>query len=459
MLENRILVIDDEKNITLVIQAILQKQGWDVVACNDSSRALQLLENESFQIVLTDLYMPGAGGMEILEECKKNYPQIPVILMTAFGTIDTAVTALKQGAFDFITKPFDQKDLIQSIQKALQEHRSREQEPIPVLQTLPSDSTTPKDIWMIGESAAMTQIRHTLQKTAPTSSTVLVTGETGTGKKLLAQVIHHMSKRADKPFIKINCAAIPADLMENELFGVERGAFTGAAYSKPGRFELAHEGTLFLDEVADIPLETQAKLLQILQKCEFERVGGIASIRVDVRIIASSKRDLVQEVQTGRFREDLFHCLNVIPIHLPPLREREKDIGLLTQKLIQKLSQTLKKPVSGIDPFCIQAFQNYSWPGNIRQLENILERMILMSDSDVLGPGDLPEEISNQLSVPTPLTFKEEVRRKTQQIERELIEQALQQTAGNITHTAESLGLSRKGLQLKIKELGIRSCR
>lgn len=309
----------------------------------------------------------------------------------------------------------------------------------------------------------MQEVFRVIAKVAPTSSTVMIYGESGTGKELVAQEIHRHSPRAKKSFVKINCAAIPANLIESELFGHERGAFTGAVSSKPGRFELAHEGTLLLDEVAEMPLEMQVKLLRVLQEQEFTRVGGLHPIRVDVRIVTATNKDLEAEVKAGRFREDLFYRLNVVPVRLPPLRERREDVEALVRIFIQEFSKKLKVRISSIEPACLEALKQHAWPGNIRQLENVIERMVLMADSEVLRVSDLPVELR-----PEPVSlgvagegsgessFKETVRLRTQAVERELIEKALEELGGNVTRTAEKLGISRKGLQLKMKELGVR---
>jgi two-component system response regulator AtoC len=452
----RVLVVDDEKNITFVVGAMLEKAGYEAVVFNDSAAALEAIDSEEFDVVVTDLHMPGPGGMEILDHCQKTNSALPVVLITAFGTVEAAVQALKHGAFDFITKPFDRDDLLNVIQKAVSTYRERTKEPV-------ADASATEISSIIGGSPAMQEVFRVVSKIARSPSTVLVQGESGTGKELVAFEIHRRSDRNSKPFIKINCAAIPATLIESELFGYERGAFTGAVASKPGRFELAHEGTLFLDEVAEMPLEMQVKLLRVLQGQEFDRVGGVNTVKVDVRIITATNKDLEGEVKTGRFREDLFYRLNVVPIHLPPLRERKEDIDLLVKYFIQQFNQRLKKNVTGITPETMASLRTFTWPGNIRQLENVLERMVLMSDGATLRLEDLPEEVAlasgliNAAGEPTGgTTFKEIVKRQTQSVERELIEKALEETLGNVTRAAERLGLSRKGLQLKIKELGIR---
>jgi two-component system response regulator AtoC len=461
----RVLVVDDEKNITTVIQAMLQKAGFDPIVFNDSGEAVEALETPEttdageIQAIITDLYMPGPSGMEILKHCQKFHPEIPVVIITAYGTVEAAVSALKQGAFDFITKPFDQTELLNVVNKAVLTYQARLKEPKEIVrEQVPS----PVISSMVGNSLQMQEIFKIIQKIAPSPSTVLISGESGTGKELVAFEIHRNSNRQDKPFIKINCAAIPSTLIESELFGHEKGAFTGAVSSKPGRFELSHTGTLFLDEVAEMPLEMQVKLLRVLQEQEFERVGGVTSIKVDVRIITATNKNLEEEVRAGRFREDLFYRLNVVPITLPALRERRDDIDLLVKYFIAQFNEKLKKQITSVAPEALNILRNYSWPGNIRQLENSLERMILMADGNELRARDISEEISGMAStlgsdqVDEPSSLKEIVKKQTQSLERDLIERALEETASNVTRAAEKLGLSRKGLQLKMKELGIK---
>jgi nitrogen regulation protein NR(I) len=459
---DRVLVVDDEKNITLVMQAMLEKAGFRPLVFNDSSEAIEALgspENGDIETIITDLYMPGPGGMDILKHCQKFYPELPVVIITAYGTVEAAVSALKQGAFDFITKPFDQTELVNVVKKAVLTFQKRQKEPQEVVRP---HTTAPTISSMIGASAQMQEIFKIIQKIAASPSTVLISGESGTGKELVAWEIHRNSDRVDKPFIKINCAAIPSALIESELFGHEKGAFTGAVSTKPGRFELAHEGTLFLDEVAEMPLEMQVKLLRVLQEQEFERVGGVSSIKVDVRIITATNKNLDEEVKAGRFREDLFYRLNVVPIHLPALRDRREDLEQLVKVFIAQFNERLKKSIVSVSPEAMNILRNYPWPGNIRQLENALERMILMCDGAELRAKDLPEEIGGsssnaaQTDEQEPSSLKEIVKKQTQSLERDLIERALEETSGNVTRTAEKLGLSRKGLQLKMKELNIR---
>ena len=460
----RVLVLDDEKNITFVIKAILEKGGFSVDAFNTPDAAMRLLDKpeHGYCVVITDLYMPQMNGMQVLEEVRQKHPGLPVVMITAFGTVESAVLALKNGAFDYITKPFEQGEILAIVEKAANTYSLRRQEP-----QGPTTETQLPQSMLMGKSPQMQEILRVIQKIAASPSTVLITGESGTGKELVALEIHRNSDRADKPFIKINCAAIPHNLIESELFGYEKGAFTGAVNSKPGRFELAHEGTLFLDEVAEMPLEMQVKLLRAIQESEFERVGGLQTIKINVRLIAATNKEITKEVREGQFREDLFYRLNVVPIYLPPLRERRVDIVDLVYFFIRKFNERLNKAIETVDASCMQKLISYHWPGNIRQLENVLERAVLMSENNILRLLDLPAEVLEAVAAQDPETsqvvqayqsgesFKDIVKRQTQAVEREIIERALTQNDGNITKTAEKLGLSRKGLQLKLKELGI----
>ncbi len=466
MSARKVLVLDDEKNITFVIKAILEKGGFAVDAFNDPLAAMRALEKpeHGYSVVVTDLYMPAMSGMQILAIMRESQPGLPVVMITAFGTVESAVQALKNGAFDYITKPFEQGEILAIVEKAANTYSLRRQEP----QGAVSEAQLQQSI-IVGKSSQMQEILRVIHKIAASPSTVLITGESGTGKELVALEIHRNSDRADKPFIKINCAAIPHNLIESELFGYEKGAFTGAVNSKPGRFELAHDGTLFLDEVAEMPPEMQVKLLRVIQESEFERVGGLTTIKINVRLIAATNKDIVKEVRDGRFREDLFYRLNVVPIYLPPLRERRVDIEDLIYFFIRKFNDRLHKNIETLDQNCLQKLLVYSWPGNIRQLENVLERSVLMSESNILRLQDLAPEVAEAVASESKEadvsrfmqeyqsgeSFKDIVKRQTQAVEREIIERALAQNDGNITKTAEKLGLSRKGLQLKLKELGI----
>src|SRR6202041_3116198 len=377
----QVLIVDDEPNLRKILSAQLTRDGYDVLTAEDGERGLQLLGEHHIDLVITDLKMPKVDGMTLLKRALEEDPELPVVLITAHGPIDTAVEALKSGAFDFVTKPFDKDEVRQIVAKALKTRELRGADATPA----PSGAR----FGIIGASQGTTELYAILERVADTPTTVLITGESGTGKELVARALHEHSSRKDKPFIKVNCAAIPKELIESELFGYERGAFTGAVTSKPGRFELANGGTLFLDEIGEIPIEMQVKLLRALQESEFERVGGIKTIRVDVRFVAAPNRALKKLIAAGHFREDLFYRLNVVPVRLPALRERTTDIPLLVEHFLGKFNERLKKKVKGIEPEAMEALVSYPWPGNIRDLENVIERAVLFCDTQKLRPIDL----------------------------------------------------------------------
>ena len=472
--KGRVFVVDDEPNVAAVMGALLERGGFSVRTFAGGVRSIESLDEEieieSPDLLITDLNMPHVDGMRILKHCQRFHPDMPVVMVTAYGTVESAVSSLKEGAFDFITKPFEQSELLLVAMKAVEARKQSGKEPQDAghSELVAGEPGAPAVSSIIGRSALMQEIFRVISKVAASPSTVLIQGESGTGKELVALEIHRNSPRSTRPFVKINCAAIPATLIESEFFGHERGAFTGAINSKPGRFELAHEGTLFLDEVADMPAEMQVKLLRAIQEQEFERVGGVETRRVDVRIVAATNKELEAEVRAGRFREDLFYRLNVVPIRIPPLRERQDDIELLIDVFVRKFNQKLGRSIAHLHPWVREALRSYSWPGNIRQLENAVERMVLMAEGDRIEVLDLPEEIRGQLpgllssGVSDGLeagdggSLKDIVRRQTQSLEKQLIEEALVETSGNVTRAAEKLGLSRKGLQLKMKELGVR---
>jgi DNA-binding NtrC family response regulator len=407
--------------------------------------------------------MPKLDGMELLHRVVEMDRSLPVVLITAHGTVDTAVTALKTGAFDYITKPFDQAEVRNVVRKALRAHDLAESEA-----TVGEADGDAARFGIIGKSPAILALYAVVERVAATPTTVLITGESGTGKELVARALHENSPRADKPFIKVNCAAIPSELVESELFGYERGAFTGAVGSKPGRFELAHTGTLFLDEVSSIPIQMQVKLLRAVQESEFERVGGVKTIRVDARVVAATNSDLKKEIAAGSFREDLYYRLNVVPIRLPPLRERAEDIPFLIRHFTSKFNQRLDKQISGVRDDALRLLEGYRWPGNIRELENVMERAVLFCDGDRVSAADLPAELRERAraesappsAAPSAASssegLKEQVKAAMTRLEKELIVRALRQTSGNVTHAARLLKISRKGLQLKMKELGLR---
>ncbi|MBI5508888.1 MAG: sigma-54-dependent Fis family transcriptional regulator [Deltaproteobacteria bacterium] len=462
----RVLIADDEANLRKVLCTLLEREGHETVAVEDGEAALAAIGKGDVDILITDLRMPGMSGLDLLRAALKIDANLPVIVITAHGSVDTAVSALKDGAFDYITKPFDKDELRIAVRKAISVRRA------PAV-TLSHPSQAQGRFQMLGQSQRMRDIFAIIEKIAATPSTVLVTGESGTGKELVASALHANSPRKDKPFIKVNCAAIPKDLMESEFFGYEQGAFTGAVSSKPGRFELADGGTLFLDEIAEIPKAMQVKLLRALQEGEFERVGGVRTMHVDVRVIAATNRDLAKEIEAGRFREDLFYRLNVVPVALPSLRERSDDIPLLANAFIEKNNKRLNKAIKGISEAAVQKLVAHAWPGNIRELENVIERTVLFTEHDVIEAADLPESLATQgapAPAPMPVTttsplvrapiepgsMKEIVKKATVELERDLIVKALDETAGNVTRAATLLGISRKGLQNKMKEYGLR---
>ena len=462
-----VLIVDDETNLRKVLAATLKREGYDVVQAADGEQAVEIFDQGGIDIVVSDLVMPKMGGFEVLKHVLEKAPEVPVILITAHGTVDSAVQAIKTGAFDYVTKPFEQSELRQVIAKAA---RTRDLNRGSNLSGGLVGGRIPAQI--VGESPGMQEIYRIVEKVADTPSTVLITGESGTGKELIAQALHRGSARHAQPLIKINCAAIPKDLMESELFGYERGAFTGAVTSKPGRFELADGGTLFLDEIGEIPIEMQVKLLRALQESEFERVGGVKTIRVDVRLIAATNRDLQKEIQAGRFREDLFYRLNVVPVALPPLRDRRGDIPLLVEFFLDKYNRRLNKRIAKVSPGALEALQGHAWPGNIRELENLMERTVLFADGPVIGVSDLPESLRAPapppgaaqpiLAVPMPAiaapdaSLKDIVKGSVAVLERDLITRALDETGGNVTQAAKKLKISRKSLQNKMKEFGLR---
>src|SRR5688572_8331278 len=397
----QILVVDDEPNLRRVLRAQLERDGYDVHTAEDGEQALALLREHHIDLVITDLRMPRLDGMELLRRIAAFEDPAPVVMITAHGTVDTAVEALKTGAFDYITKPFDQAEVRTIVRKALRtQDLSATEASRPI-----HDIIEGVRYGIIGRSQSILDLYAVLDRVAGTPTTVLITGESGTGKELVARALHENSNRRDKPFIKVNCAAIPRDLMESELFGYERGAFTGAVSSKPGRFELASGGTLFLDEIGSIPVEMQVKLLRALQESEFERVGGVKTIRVDVRLVAATNSDLKKEIAAGSFREDLYYRLNVVPIRLASLRERAEDIPLLVQHFVAKFNARLKKTITGTDAEAETLLRTYPWPGNIRELENVIERAVLFCDKGELTAVDLPAEVrgTSQSAPPTPL--------------------------------------------------------
>ena len=452
----RILIADDEPNLRRVLSAILEREGYDVSIAADGIEALDTVSQRPIQTVITDLRMPKLDGIGLLRRVAAEYPDIPVIIITAHGSVDSAVEAVKLGAFDYIEKPFEQAEIKSVVAKAVRTWELHRRE-------ITERQEGRGRYGLIGESSPMTAVYGIIERVADTPSTVLITGESGTGKELVAKALHENSARRAGPFIKINCAAIPKTLMESELFGYEKGAFTGAVGSKPGRFELADRGTLFLDEIGEIPVDMQVKLLRALQDSEFERVGGVRTIKVDVRLVTATNRDLLKEIEGGGFREDLYYRLNVVPILLPPLRDRRSDIPLLVEQFIEKFNTRLHKKIAGIEDDALEALGAYHWPGNIRELENVIERCLLFAAGPLIRQRELPPDIAAPAGAPprpadpaVETSLKEIVRAETEKLEREMIRRALDETDWNVTRAARRLKISRKSLQVKMKELGLR---
>ncbi|MBI4620125.1 MAG: sigma-54-dependent Fis family transcriptional regulator [Desulfobacterales bacterium] len=449
MVRKSILVVDDEESHRMMLRAHLEEEGFELVEASDGQEAVDRVSDRFFDLVLMDIRMPKMDGMEALKQIRQINPTIPVVIMTAYGSINSAVQALKSGAEDYLTKPLDMDELIIKVNKALR-YRQLEEENLLNRERL---GTRFDFSSIIGNSPKMKELFETLSMVTPTNATVLLLGESGTGKEIVANAIHQNSPRRENPYIKVNCAALPETLLESELFGHEKGAFTGAIYKKRGRFELADSGTIFLDEIGEMSLLTQTKILRVLQEREFEAVGGTRTIQVNVRIITATNKDLEEEVKKGRFREDLYYRLNVVPITIPPLRERNEDIPLLAEHFLSIYNERNKGSIRGFEPRVIDALIRYTWHGNVRELENIVERMVIMCRGDIISMNDLPsaiggyqqEEEQSEIIMGTTL----------RDTEREVIRRTLRQTGGNRTRAAIILGITRKTLQNKIKEYRI----
>ena len=439
--QEKILIVDDEPDTILILQDRLEMDGYEVVTATDGFNALELIDQDLPDLVLLDIQMPRLDGIETLTHLHEKYPGILVLMLTAHGTIQRAVEATKQGAYDFLEKPFQPEHITQKVDQALEHQRTIEQST--------RDALLHNYEEIVGESPPILEVLRIIEKVADTDSTVLVQGESGTGKELVARALHQNSSRREKEMVVVNCAAIPDHLLESELFGHERGAFTGATYQKIGKFERAHGSTLFLDEIADMSIELQSKLLRTLQEGEIERLGGTKVILVDVRIIAATNQDLRQAIEAGTFRQDLYYRLNMIPIHLPSLRARQQDILILAEYFLQKHSKAHNQPARLISQKARELLMQYDWPGNVRELEYSILRAVLFAEGDVILPKHLPEEIQSTSqheaeNVSVGLTMKE--------MEKELILKTLERMEGNRTRTAEVLGISLRSLQYKLKD-------
>jgi two-component system, NtrC family, response regulator HydG len=446
----KILVVDDEQSHRIMLRAVLSEDGYAVAEASDGTDAVRAVEKEAFDVILLDIRMTNMDGIEALAEIRKISPLVPILIMTAYASVKTAVEALKAGAFDYLTKPLDIEELKILIEKALEHYHLRAENL--VLKERLGDRFDFSRI--IGRSPKMKSLLDMLAMVAPSDATVLLMGESGTGKEVVANAIHHNSPRAGQPFIKVSCTALPETLLESELFGHEKGAFTGAVSRREGRFQLAHRGTIFLDEVGDMSPAIQTKLLRVLQEKEFEPLGSTRTIKVDIRVIAATNRELEKDVKDGRFREDLYYRLNVVPIVLPPLRERKEDIPLLTDHFLAIYREKNRKSLKGISGKARDLLIRYDWPGNIRELENCIERAVIIARGDVIVPADFPPQIRILSMEEETDVFGLPCGRSLEEMERALIMKTLVETGGNRTKAAEILGINRRTLQNKLRQYG-----
>ena len=454
----RILVVDDEENMVHFLTKFLRAEGFEVEGAGTGEAALERLRTAPFELVLTDLKLPDADGIEILKAARELHAETVVVLITAYGTIESAIEAMRAGAYDYVTKPFRASEILQVVNKALERVRLRRE----VSQLRKAVEQRFGLANLVGKSAKMQEVYTQIEKVAGARGAVLIQGESGTGKELVAKALHFNSPRKAGPFVVIDCGAIPEALQESELFGHEKGAFTGAIATKKGLFEEAHGGTLFLDEVAELAPGLQAKLLRALQDGEIRRVGGTKTLHIDSRVIAATNRDLSAEVREGAFREDLFFRLNVFPIFLPPLRERREDIPLLVGYFLDRIAQDGGKPLKQLSPEALRAMMVYPWPGNVRELEHAIERAVIQSEEETITARDLPAEIlapGDELTVTladSAVSYKETMARVVRDVEVRLIRRALEQSVNNRTEAARILGISRRALVYKLKEYNLR---
>ncbi|MBI4638119.1 MAG: sigma-54-dependent Fis family transcriptional regulator [Candidatus Rokubacteria bacterium] len=441
-----LLIADDDPGLRESLERTLTREGYHVVLASDGRSALERLQAGGVDLVLTDLKMPGLTGIEVLHAVKAIVPDVDVILLTAFGTVEEAVRAMKDGAYDFVTKPFQRAQLLRLIRQALERRELIQQNR--ALQRRLEDLLQQGAI--IGGSPAFRRMMTLIEQVADSSATVLIQGESGTGKELVAQTIHQRSARRNGPFVAVNCAALPETLLESELFGYEKGAFTGAAGRKEGRFELADGGTLFLDEVSDLSTITQPKILRVLQEGEFERLGGTRTLRVDVRVVTATNQDLAQMVREKRFREDLYYRLNVITITVPPLRERREDIRVLAQHFLRVYAAKNNRKLEGLTDEAIQRLEGYAWPGNVRELENVIERGVVLAQGSLMDVTDLPEEVAGATPLPEGV-LSVRIGTPLAEVEQRLLEETLRVTKGNKTLTAKLLGIDPRTVSRKLE--------
>jgi two-component system nitrogen regulation response regulator NtrX len=446
-----ILIVDDETSILRSLEGILSDEGYETICAESGPSALEKTEDMIPDLVLLDIWLPEMDGIEVLTKIKEQHPFLPVIMMSGHGSIETAVRATKQGAYDYIEKPLSIEKLLLAINNAIDYHRLEEE--VRLLKEKQKDRHN-----ITGQSKTVQQLREQLRVVAPTNAWVLILGENGTGKEIVAHAIHGLSRRAHKPMVEVNCAAIPEDLIESELFGHEKGAFTGATAMKKGKFDLAHEGTIFLDEIGDMSLRAQSKTLRILQEQRFERVGGSRTIKVDVRVIAATNKDLESEIQKGTFREDLFFRLNVIPIRVPPLRTRAEDIGELTREFIRDFCLHANVEPKELTQDALGILQRYEWPGNVRELKNLIERLMIMTPGRLIQAKDIPVPFNRSGDIregfDAALLF-ETLKEAKGEFERAFLEKKLREFDWNISQTAEAIGIERSNLHKKIKAYGL----
>ena len=443
------MVVDDERTQLEFVGGFLSKAGFEVALMESAARALERFRKEPFDLVLTDQRMPDVSGLDLLKQCRAVDPEVAVIIMTAYGSIETAVSAMKEGATDYLTKPLNLEELLLRIERVRRSHQ------------LVRENTELREALLerhriegvIGESGQMQEVLDLVRRVAPSDATVLLRGESGTGKELIAKAIHYASPRRNGPLVKVNCAALPETLLESELFGHEKGAFTGAFAMRKGRFEIADKGTLFLDEIGDLPAHLQAKLLRVLQEKEFERVGSNRAITSDVRIITATHGDLEQLMRDGSFREDLYYRLNVVTIILPPLRERRQDLPALIDHFLRKFAEKNGKAIQGFSHEARDALLRYDYPGNVRELENLVERAIVLTRDDVIQPGELPLTIKETRAGTDDQTNLSAV---VEGMERRMIVDALSAAGGVQTKAADSLGISERALRYKLRKYGLR---
>ena len=447
-MKGTILVAEDDRNLRRVLRAMLARDGYEVAEAPDGDAAASFLAARRADALISDIRMPGMDGLALFRHCRDRHPELPVILITAYGRIEDAVEAMRGGAFDYISKPFDEAELLRVVANAVATSAVADRE----------GASAPAEEWfgMVGRSPAWLEVRRVIEKAATSPFSVLITGETGTGKELVARAIHRISARRDGPFLKINGAAIPPTLWEAEMFGYEKGAFTGVVQSKPGRFELADGGTFFLDEVGEVPFDVQGKLLRVLQDREFERVGGVKTLTADVRLICASNRDLRRETSLGRFREDLYYRVNGIPVRLPPLRERQEDLIPLAEYFLERTWKELGTGRKVLAPAAVEALERYPWPGNIRELENAVGRAVALSDGEEIGPSDLCLGLAEPEGALPPATPEEErFHASVREHKRAVIRRAIAKAGGSKTRAAELLGLSPTYLSRLIRLLGV----